>query len=183
MFQPFLEAQIPFAFQRPAGCHDTDVPGAAERCSGLERRFDSHEGDVVVQVPQGIDGQRGGRVAGHNHGIQRKLLSKLGDNSLRAINNRLRGAFTVRRKCFVCHIDEVRLRQFGQEGPKHTQATDTTVENSYCVGEMAQALATAMPLNSPDAMRFSHSAGPVMCALVPPASTATVTGMSTTSNS
>ena len=30
-----------------------------------------------------------------------------------------------------------------------------------------------MPLNSPLAMRFSHSAGPVMCALVPPASTAT----------
>jgi UMF1 family MFS transporter len=43
--------------------------------------------------------------------------------------------------------------------------------------------ATAMPLNSPIAMRFCHSAGPVMWALVPPASTATVTGMSTTSNS
>jgi len=40
-----------------------------------------------------------------------------------------------------------------------------------------------MVLNSPVAMRFCHSAGPVMCALVPPASTATVTGMSTTSNS
>ena len=40
-----------------------------------------------------------------------------------------------------------------------------------------------MPLNSPVAMRFSHSAGPVMWALVPPESTATVTGMSTTSNS
>ena len=38
-------------------------------------------------------------------------------------------------------------------------------------------------LNSPVAMRFCHSAGPVMCALVPPASTATVTGMSCTSNS
>ena len=47
----------------------------------------------------------------------------------------------------------------------------------------AQAAATGMLLNSPVAMRFCHSAGPVMCALVPPASTATVTGMSTTSNS
>ena len=46
-----------------------------------------------------------------------------------------------------------------------------------------QAAATPMPLNSPEAMRFCHSAGPVMWALVPPASTATVTGMSTTSNS
>ena len=40
-----------------------------------------------------------------------------------------------------------------------------------------------MFLNSPVAIFFAHSAGPVMCALVPPASTATVTGMSTTSNS
>ena len=46
-----------------------------------------------------------------------------------------------------------------------------------------QAAVTPMPLNSPVAMRFCHSAGPVMWALVPPASTATVTGMSTTSNS
>ena len=46
-----------------------------------------------------------------------------------------------------------------------------------------QAAATPMPLNSPVAMRFCHSAGPVMWALVPPESTATVTGMSTTSNS
>lgn len=46
-----------------------------------------------------------------------------------------------------------------------------------------QALITAMSLNSPLAMRFCHSAGPVLCTLVPLASTATVTGMSTTSNS
>jgi hypothetical protein len=32
-------------------------------------------------------------------------------------------------------------------------------------------------------IRACHSFGPVMCAEVPPASTATVTGMSTTSNS
>ena len=37
--------------------------------------------------------------------------------------------------------------------------------------------------NSPLAMRCCHWAGPVMWALVPPASTATVTGISTTSNS
>ena len=46
-----------------------------------------------------------------------------------------------------------------------------------------QAPVTPIPLNSPVAMRFCHSAGPVMWALVPPESTATVTGMSTTSNS
>ena len=46
-----------------------------------------------------------------------------------------------------------------------------------------QAAATVMPLNWPVAIFFCHSAGPVMWALVPPESTATVTGMSTTSNS
>ena len=43
--------------------------------------------------------------------------------------------------------------------------------------------ATSMPLNSPVAIFSFQMAGPVMWALVPPASTATVTGMSTTSNS
>ena len=46
-----------------------------------------------------------------------------------------------------------------------------------------QALARSITLYSPLAIFFCHSAGPVMWALVPPASTATVTGMSTTSNS
>ena len=41
----------------------------------------------------------------------------------------------------------------------------------------------AMPLNSPLAMRFCHSAGPLACTLAPLESTATVTGMSLTSNS
>lgn len=47
----------------------------------------------------------------------------------------------------------------------------------------AYAPATEMPLNSPVAIFSFQIAGPVMWALVPPASTATVTGMSTTSNS
>lgn len=43
--------------------------------------------------------------------------------------------------------------------------------------------ATGIFLNSPVAIFLLHSAGPVVCTLVPLASTATVTGMSTTSNS
>ena len=46
-----------------------------------------------------------------------------------------------------------------------------------------QPAVTAMCLNSPVAIFFCQVAGPVMCALVPAESTATVTGMSTTSNS
>ena len=71
------------------------------------------------------------------------------------------------------------FRHFEQQGAQHAQAAQTTVKNP----DGFQAAATAMPLNSPEAMRLLHSAGPVMWALVPPASTATVTGMSTTSNS
>ena len=54
---------------------------------------------------------------------------------------------------------------------------------AWAACERCQPALTEMPLNSPVLMRFCHSAGPVMWALVPPASTATVTGMSTTSNS
>ena len=46
------------------------------------------------------------------------------------------------------------------------------------LGEVAVAVVAA-----PLAIFFCHSAGPVVCTLVPLASTATVTGMSTTSNS
>ncbi len=54
---------------------------------------------------------------------------------------------------------------------------------SKCLQGANQAPATLMPLNSPVAIFSFHTAGPVMWALVPPESTATVTGMSTTSNS
>ena len=47
----------------------------------------------------------------------------------------------------------------------------------------AYACTKLMPLNSPEAIRFCHSAGAVLCTLMPLASTATVTGISTTSNS
>ena len=47
----------------------------------------------------------------------------------------------------------------------------------------AQAMVIGIAATSPLAMRSRQSAGPVVWALVPPASTATVTGMSTTSNS
>ena len=82
----------------------------------------------------------------------------------------------------VREIDEVLVRQFGAQRLKDAQAADAAIEDADR-GPGVQAAATGMFLNSPVAMRFCHSAGPVMCALVPPASTATVTGMSTTSNS
>ena len=47
----------------------------------------------------------------------------------------------------------------------------------------AQAVVTGMRPTELDAMRCCHSAGPVWCTLVPFESTATVTGMSLTSNS
>ena len=73
--------------------------------------------------------------------------------------------------------------QFSQPIPCRRPAGGSGAKQLRPQYDARQADVMSMPLNSPLAMRFSHSAGPVMWALVPPASTATVTGMSTTSNS
>ena len=96
----------------------------------------------------------------------------------------------IGRMAAVGEIDEMFVRQFGAQCAQDAQAPDAAVEDADgparahgVTRRCYQAPVTLMPLNSPVAMRFCHSAGPVMWALVPPASTATVTGMSTTSNS
>jgi hypothetical protein len=88
----------------------------------------------------------------------------------------------------VGQVDEVLAGQLGPQRLEDAQAADAAVENAdgNCGGQAndaTQAAVTAMFLNSPVAIFLLHSAGPVVCTLVPPASTATVTGMSTTSNS
>ena len=91
----------------------------------------------------------------------------------------------------VGQVDKVFLRQFSAQGAQHAQAAHTAVKDPdrgcglRCAaqGYGPQAMVRGMDLNSPLAMRSFQIAGPVICALVPPASTATVTGMSTTSNS
>jgi hypothetical protein len=101
-----------------------------------------------------------------------------------------RVALAIGRMAAIGKIDEVLLGQFGAQGAQDAQPTNPAVEDTDGLAGLHrfsrrtdQAPVTLMPLNSPVAMRFCHSAGPVMWALVPPASTATVTGMSTTSNS
>ncbi len=90
-------------------------------------------------------------------------------------------ALAVGRVARVGKVDEAFVRQFGPQRVEDAEAPDAAVEHAD--RRWAQASSIMMVLNSPLAMRFCHSAGPVMWALVPPASTATVTGMSTTSNS
>ena len=93
----------------------------------------------------------------------------------------------IRRMAAVGDVDEVLVGQFGAQRFQNAQATNAGVKDADGLSQMpscpTQPAATAIPLNSPVAIRFCHSAGPVICALVPPESTATVTGMSTTSNS
>ena len=74
------------------------------------------------------------------------------------------------------NILRIRLRSLKKKPPEGGLLHEDGRQGAY-------ADATSIPLNSPVAMRFCHSAGPVIWALVPPASTATVTGISTTSNS
>ena len=101
---------------------------------------------------------------------------------MRALADKRFTFFAVGRVRVVGEVNKVFVRQLFLQGPQHAQAPNAAVKNAD--GRVhAQPALTPMPLNSPVAMRFCHSAGPVMWALVPPASTATVTGMSTTSNS
>ncbi len=183
VFKPGLQFLEADAGQRAARGHDADVAGATERHRGLEGRLHTDEGQVVVGQPQGVDGVRRGRVAGDDHGIERVLAPQLSRDALRALDHLVGVAFAVGREGAVGDIDETCIRDFDQQGAQHAQAAHPAVKNPNSVAGGVQALATVMPLNSPDAMRLLHSAGPVMWALVPPASTATVTGMSTTSNS
>ena len=114
------------------------------------------------------------------------LLHKRVRYRKRALQHISIGLLPIRCMGLIGKIHKVFTRQGSVQRPQHAQATDAAVKNPNGVALSTyrnQAPATAMPLNSPVAMRFCHSAGPVLWTLVPPASTATVTGMSTTSNS
>ena len=98
-------------------------------------------------------------------------------------------ALAVGRVALVAHIHKALVRQFGLQRLQHAQAAHAAVKHAdgallhVALGQGRQTDWMLMFLNSPVAIFFCHSAGPVVWALVPPASTATVTGMSTTSNS
>ncbi|EWS64270.1 hypothetical protein Y695_02487 [Hydrogenophaga sp. T4] len=107
------------------------------------------------------------------------VFAQSGGDALCPLCDLLGAAFAVGGVRTVGEVNVAGFWYFEQQGAQHAQAAHPAVKNP----DGLQAAATEMPLNSPEAMRLLHSAGPVMWALVPPASTATVTGMSTTSNS
>ena len=178
--------------QSVAGCHHTNVAGAAQTNGRFERRLHAHDRQVWVLCPQHGNGGRRRRVARH-HQRCNALTDQPGRHGLRACNHKRIGPLAVGCKPTVSRVDDIMLRQRYPQRPQHTQPANATVKNADRVGvccqhgrrkkHINQRTASAMPLNSPVAMRSFHSAGPVMWALVPPESTATVTGMSTTSNS
>ena len=94
-------------------------------------------------------------------------------------------ALAIRRVAAVGDIDKISPGNSARSARKMLRPPTPLSKTPMgaVLGVDRQAAATGMVLNSPVAIFFCHSAGPVMCALVPPASTATVTGMSTTSNS
>ena len=105
----------------------------------------------------------------------------LAEQRVETASSRLLSGLAQARAAAIRSGAPVRLCAASAEGSCSTQRQWGFGWLRACV--QGQVQARRMPLNSPVAMRFCHSAGPVMCALVPPASTATVTGMSTTSNS
>ena len=76
-------------------------------------------------------------------------------------------ALAIRRMPAVAHVQKMLLRQLGAQGAQHTQAAHAAVKNpDGHPGERqvqgVQAAVTAMFLNTPVAIFFCHSAGPVM---------------------
>jgi hypothetical protein len=145
-------------------------------------RLDAHQRQLGVLGTQFMDGCSGGGVAGHHQGFDVVLRQQMRCNRLGPLSDKGFAFFAIRGVGVVGQIHKAFVWQCLLQGPQHTQAPNAAVKNANG-GIHIQPALTPMPLNSPVAMRFCHSAGPVMWALVPPASTATVTGMSTTSNS
>ena len=177
------------AGQRAARGQHAHVAGARVVRRGLEGGLDRHHGPAGVVLPHGMGAGRAGGVAGDHQQLGAVRIAQVQRDGQRALGDEGIAALAIGRVRAVGDVDDVFARQGGAQRLQHRQAADAAVEHADgcgAVGAVArwrQAAETAMPLNSPLAMRFSQSAGPVMCALVPPASTATVTGMSTTSNS
>src|SRR5688572_23245624 len=117
-----------------------------------------------------MDGASRGRIAGHHHHLDVLLFNQLAQDGARPPGHIVVTPLAIRRMRGVGEVDEIFSRQLGAQRLEDAQAADAAVEYAYRI----QAAATGMFLNSPLAIFFCHSAGPVMWALVPPASTATV---------
>jgi hypothetical protein len=136
-----------------------------------------------------MNGRRRGRVAGYHQRLDGVALDQKVGNGMRTLQHMGVIALAIGRVAIVGQVHQRLQRHFRLQGAQHAQAPDATVKDANrSVADCGHSVldqreVTGIFLNSPVAIFFCHSAGPVMWALVPPASTATVTGMSTTSNS
>ena len=159
-----------------------NVACLAQGHRGFEGGFYPDQRQLWVLRAQFVDRRSGGGVAGHDQRLDLVMRQQIPGDGMRALTHVEIGFLAIGRVGVVGQVDKVFMGQGALQRLQHAQAPNATVKNANG-GVHVQPALTPMPLNSPVAMRFCHSAGPVMWALVPPASTATVTGMSTTSNS
>ena len=131
-------------------------------------------------IAQVLNGQRGRGITSHHQGFHMVLVPQRVPDRPCTFTHKSGISLAIRCMGAVGHVDKIFCRHVPLQGLQNAQAAHAAVKHP---DRRVHWLFTAMPLNSPEAMRLDHSAGPVMWALVPPASTATVTGMSTTSNS
>ena len=146
--------------------------------------FHAEHRQFWVSAAHVLNGHGGGGVASHHQRFHLVLLAHEVQQMISALLHKVGIALAIRRMAAVGHIHKLFVRHLRLQRFQNAQAAHAAVKHADGRGlvQLHWAL-TSMPLNSPVAMRLDHSAGPVMWALVPPASTATVTGMSTTSNS
>ena len=148
--------------------------------------------------PDRIDRCSGCRIAGNDHRLRPGVRQKCSRRQ-RAGNDLCLAAFAVGGEAGVGQVQQLLGGQGSADVAQHRQATDAGVEhadrapatwrrhrmqpvNTLCALPL-QATETGILPTEDLVIRSCHSAGPVVCTEVPVASTATVTGMSWTSNS
>jgi len=118
-----------FALQRAACGHDTNQAGLAVGSGGLQRGFDTDDGQVQVVLPQQADGSRSGGVACHHQGLDLVLLPQVTRNGMGARNDMGVIALSVGGVAAVRHIHKLFVGQLGPQRAQHAEAAHAAVKH------------------------------------------------------
>ncbi len=139
-----------------------------------------------MRSAQHLDGRHRGRIARHHDGFCAALEQEPGHGQGPLGNHRFR-LRAIGRIAGIGKINQVFMGKLRPDMAQHRQAAHAGVKNADgsigANGRRGRHDQAEMTGTFSASMRAAHSFGPVLCTEVPLASTATVTGMSVTSNS
>lgn len=81
-------------------------------------------------LPQIVDGEGGGGVAGDHQRLNAVLGAQLFCDPLRACDHELNSSLAIRRVGVVGQVDKVHLGQLGSQRAQHAEPTHAAVENA-----------------------------------------------------